>query len=661
MTAGGIRKVLVANRGEIACRVMRTLGNLGIRSVAVYSDADHDALHVGQADEAAHLGAAPAAESYLRIDRVIAAAKATGADAIHPGYGFLSENPAFVRACADAGITFIGPDAEAIEVMGRKDAAKQLMEQAGVPVVPGYHGGNQDASFLAGEAEAVGYPVLIKARAGGGGKGMRLVERSEDFPEALESARREARAGFGDDQVLIEKFIPSPRHIEIQVFGDRSGNVVHLFERDCSVQRRHQKVIEEAPAPGMTDAMRQAMGASAVQAAKAVGYVGAGTVEFIVDGSGGLRPDRFWFMEMNTRLQVEHPVTEAVTGQDLVAWQIAVAEGGTLPTTQDQLGIRGHAFEARLYAEDTGRDFLPSTGTLAVLDLDSAARVDTGVRQGDRITPWYDPMIAKLIVHGPDRMTALGRLQAALEESFVAGCTTNLRFLARLCALERFRAGDVDTGLIARESEALNAAAAPPPEIVAAAAMIVSRPAKSGGRTGPWDHAGYWRAWGGAELAVSLDGQEVRLAMRADGGADARTGGWEGHCRWTGPDDGCLVINGCVTTLRHHLDGHELLVASGGNEWVLTVDDPGAMAEEGGDRGDRVTAPMPGLVTRVAVEAGEAVGEKQLLAVMEAMKMEHAMRAPRDGVISRVHVRQGDQVESGTLLLELEPGTQTEP
>ncbi len=661
MTQGRIRKVLVANRGEIACRVMRTLRTLGIRSVAVYSDADRDALHVEQSDEAVRLGTAPASESYLRIDRVIAAAKSAGADAIHPGYGFLSENPAFVRACADAGIVFVGPDAEAIEVMGLKDAAKQRMQEAGVPVVPGYHGGNQNGSFLAEEAGAIGYPVLIKARAGGGGKGMRLVARPGDFSEALESARREALAGFGDDQVLIEKFIPSPRHIEIQVFGDQFGSVVHLFERDCSVQRRHQKVIEEAPAPGMTDAMRHAMGEAAVQAAKAVGYVGAGTVEFIVDGTGGLRPDRFWFMEMNTRLQVEHPVTEAVTGQDLVAWQIVVAEGGPLPMTQDQLDIRGHAFEARLYAEDTGRDFLPSTGTLAVLDLDGAARVDTGVRQGDRITPWYDPMIAKLVVHGPDRMTALGRLRAALDRSFVAGCATNLRFLSRLCALERFRAGDVETGLIARESEALAAAVSPPPEIIAAAAMIVSRPAKTGGRPGPWDHAGYWRAWGGAEIAVSLNGQEARLAMRADASADVCTGGWEGHCRWTGPDDDCLVINGRVTPLHHHLDGHDLLVASGGNEWVLTVDDPGAMAEEGGTRGDRIVAPMPGLVTRVAVGTGDAVGEKQLLAVMEAMKMEHAMCSPRDGVIARVHVRQGEQVESGTLLLELEPRTQTDP
>ena len=650
MTEGRIRKVLVANRGEIACRVMRTLRELGIRSVAVYSDADRDALHVARADEAVRLGPAPSADSYLRIDRVIGAARQTGADAIHPGYGFLSENPEFARACADAGIVFVGPDPEAIEAMGRKDAAKRLMEEAGVPVVPGYHGANQDAPFLAAEADTLGYPVMIKARAGGGGRGMRLVERPGDFAEALDSARREARAGFGDDRVLIEKYIPSPRHIEFQVFGDRLGNVVHLFERDCSLQRRHQKVIEEAPAPGMTQAMRDAMGQAAVRAARAVGYVGAGTVEFVVDGTGGLRTDRFWFLEMNTRLQVEHPVTEAVTGQDLVAWQIAVAEDRPLPLTQDRLGLRGHAFEARVYAEDPGKDFLPATGTLDALSLDPAARVDTGVRQGDRITPWYDPLIAKLVVHGPDRTTALERLRSSLENSFVAGCTTNLRFLARLCALPRFRAGDVETGLIAREADALRAAA-PPPDILAAAAMIVSRPPPGGG-TDPWEHTGYWRAWGGADLSVSLDGREVRLAMGADGGADVRTGDWEGRCRWAGA--GRLVIDGRAVALRFHRDGHGLLVASGDREWTLAVDDPGARAEQGGSSGDRVVAPMPGLVTRVAVKDGDTVAGKQVLAVMEAMKMEHVLRAPRDGVVARVHVRQGDQVESGTLLLDLE-------
>ena len=650
MAEGRIRKVLVANRGEIACRVMGTLRELGIRSVAVYSDADRDALHVARADEAVRLGPAPSADSYLRIDRVIGAARQTGADAIHPGYGFLSENPDFARACADAGIVFVGPDPEAIEAMGRKNAAKRLMEEAGVPVVPGYHGANQDAPFLAGEADALGYPVLIKARSGGGGRGMRLVERPGDFAEALDSARREARAGFGDDRVLIEKCIRSPRHIEFQVFGDRLGNVVHLFERDCSLQRRHQKVIEEAPAPGMTEAMRDAMGQAAVRAARAVGYVGAGTVEFVVDGSGGLQEDRFWFLEMNTRLQVEHPVTEAVTGQDLVAWQIAVAEGRPLPLTQDRLGLRGHAFEARVYAEDPGRDFLPATGTLDALALDPAARVDTGVRQGDRITPWYDPLIAKLVVHGPDRTTALERLRTSLENSFVAGCTTNLRFLARLCALPRFRAGDVETGLIAREADALRPTA-PPPEILAAAAMIVSRPPPDGG-VDPWEHTGYWRAWGGADLSVSLDDREVRLAMGAGGGVDVRTGDWEGRCRWAG--DGRLVIDGRALALRFHRDGHGLLIASGDREWTLAVDDPGARAEQGEGLGDRVLAPMPGLVTRVAVKAGDTVAGKQVLAVMEAMKMEHVLRAPRDGVVARVHVRQGDQVESGTLLLELE-------
>jgi 3-methylcrotonyl-CoA carboxylase alpha subunit len=419
-----IKKILIANRGEIACRVIRTARELGIETVAVYSDADRNAMHVELADQAVHIGAAPVGESYLLGDRIIDAAKRTGADAIHPGYGFLSENPDFVEAVAKAGLIFIGPSADAIRAMGLKDKAKALMEKAGVPVVPGYHGDNQDAGFLAEQADEIGYPVLIKARAGGGGKGMRLVEKPADFADALASAQREAQSSFGDPACLIEKFIQNPRHIEMQVMGDAHGNVIHLFERDCSMQRRHQKVIEEAPAPDMPEDVRQAMGAAAVAAAKAVNYQGAGTVEFIVDGSGPLRPDGFWFMEMNTRLQVEHPVTEEITGFDLVAMQIAVAEGQTLPVTQDQITATGHAFEVRLYAEDPSNGFLPATGTLDILDFptaDNGVRVDTGVRQGDVISPHYDPMIAKLIVTGPNRNAALLKMSKALEELVVHG------------------------------------------------------------------------------------------------------------------------------------------------------------------------------------------------------------------------------------------------
>src|SRR6056297_2423338 len=446
--------ILIANRGEIACRIIETARKMGVRSVAVFSDADAGARHVAMADEAVHIGAPAPKDSYLKGDVIIAAAQATGAEAIHPGYGFLSENPDFVDAVKAAGLVFIGPSAKAIRAMGLKDAAKALMEQAGVPVVPGYHGDNQDPEHLSGAADAIGYPVLIKAVAGGGGKGMRLVTRPEEFNEALDSARSEAKTAFGNDAVLIEKYIQKPRHIEVQVFGD-GETAVHLFERDCSLQRRHQKVIEEAPAPGMTDDMRAAMGQAAVRAAEAIGYAGSGTVEFIVDGSRGLRPDEFWFMEMNTRLQVEHPVTEAITGVDLVEWQLRVASGGALPMQQEDLAISGHAFEARLYAEDVPKGFLPATGRLTHLRFAEGARADTGVRAGDEISPHYDPMIAKLITHGATRAGALRRLSAALRDCEVAGTVTNLAFLGALVGHEGFAAGDVDTDLIARDLERL--------------------------------------------------------------------------------------------------------------------------------------------------------------------------------------------------------------
>jgi 3-methylcrotonyl-CoA carboxylase alpha subunit len=452
------KTILIANRGEIACRVIRTARRLGIRTVAAYSDADAGALHVALADEAHRIGAAPANQSYLRGEAIIAAALASGAQAIHPGYGFLSENAEFAEAVAAVGLTFIGPSPSAIRAMGLKDAAKMLMQEAGVPVVPGYHGASQDVAVLAAEAERIGYPVLIKARAGGGGKGMRRVDDPRDFAEALAGAQREGLASFGDGHCLIETYVTRPRHIEVQVFGDNHGNAVHLFERDCSLQRRHQKVIEEAPAPGMTPEMRTAMGDAAVKAAKAIGYSGAGTVEFIVDASDGLRPDRFYFMEMNTRLQVEHPVTEFITGLDLVELQLRVAAGETLPFGQSDLSIDGWAFEARIYAEDATKGFLPASGTLCHLRLpetQGTMRVDGGVRQGDAITTHYDPLIAKLIVHGPDRPTALARLRGALAQCQVAGTVTNLAFLAALTADSDLVSGDVDTGLIARKQEAL--------------------------------------------------------------------------------------------------------------------------------------------------------------------------------------------------------------
>ncbi len=458
-----LESVLIANRGEIACRIIRTAKALGMRTIAVYSDADADAMFVGMADEAHRIGPAPARDSYLRIDAIIEAAKKSGAAAIHPGYGFLSERAEFADACAKAGIVFVGPPASAIRAMGLKDAAKTLVQQAGVPVVPGYHGARQDTDFLRQKAYEIGYPVLIKAVAGGGGKGMRRVERVADFDAALESAQREAASAFGDPRVLVEKYILSPRHIEIQVFADAHGHVVHLFERDCSLQRRHQKVIEEAPAPGMTPDMRAAMGKAAVEAARAVGYVGAGTVEFIADGREGLHADRFFFMEMNTRLQVEHPVTEAITGLDLVELQFRAAAGETLPFAQEDLAIHGHAVEARLYAEDPEREFLPSTGKLWALDFPEreGIRVDTGVRSGDEVTPYYDPMIAKIVAHGATRDEALTRLSDALGETLVAGPKTNVAFLKKLCDAEGFRAGRFDTGFIDRNIDALGAVPQP--------------------------------------------------------------------------------------------------------------------------------------------------------------------------------------------------------
>ena len=469
------RRILIANRGEIACRVMATARRLGVETVAVFSDADEGARHVAMADRAMRIGPPPAVESYLNRNAILAAAQATGAEAIHPGYGFLSENPDFAEAVVTAGLVFIGPSAGAIRAMGLKDAAKAMMKRAGVPVVPGYHGEDQDPAHLAQEAGRIGYPVLIKAVAGGGGKGMRRVDESPAFAEALAGAKREAKGAFGNDVVLIEKYVSTPRHIELQIFGDGT-RAVHLFERDCSLQRRHQKVIEEAPAPGMTPEMREAIGAAAVRAAETIGYAGAGTVEFIVDASEGLRPDRFWFMEMNTRLQVEHPVTEAITGLDLVEWQLRVAAGEPLPLRQEDLSVTGHAVEARLYAEDVPAGFLPATGRLSRLRFPEGARVETGVREGDAISPWYDPMIAKLIAHAPAREEAWARLGRALDATQVAGCVTNLAFLGALVRHEGVRAGDVDTDLIARHLGRLAAAVPPPHEAIAAAALAVTDP-----------------------------------------------------------------------------------------------------------------------------------------------------------------------------------------
>ncbi|WP_392338500.1 acetyl/propionyl/methylcrotonyl-CoA carboxylase subunit alpha [Loktanella salsilacus] len=632
-------KVLIANRGEIACRIIRSCQKLGVATVAVYSDADADALHVRMADEAVRLGPAPVADSYLRGDLIVQAALDTGAQGIHPGYGFLSENPGFVDAVTAAGLVFIGPSADAIRKMGLKDAAKALMDKAGVPVVPGYLGADQSADVLAAEAGKIGYPVLIKAVAGGGGKGMRLVEAAADFADALDSAKAEARTAFGNADVLIEKYIQQPRHIEVQVFGDGT-DAVHLFERDCSLQRRHQKVIEEAPAPGMTDAVRAAMGDAAVKAARAIGYSGAGTIEFIVDGKNGLRTDGFWFMEMNTRLQVEHPVTEAITGVDLVDWQLRVASGQALPLRQDQLQITGHAFEARLYAEDVPAGFLPATGTLAALHFPAQARIDSGVAAGSEISPWYDPMIAKITVHGPDRGAALTALSTALAQTQVAGTVTNLGFLQRLTAAPDFVAGTMDTGLIGRMPE-LAAPAVPGAQRLAYAALI----AAGLDRDAPWQGFALWQ---GAPQRV-LVGEESVLVTAAQGGWDVQVGDQIVQLRRAGPNwraDGALMPR----ALRHGA----AVTVFGADPFTLDLPDP--LARGGaGPGGDVVLSPMPGLVAAVAVTEGQSVAEGDRMVVLEAMKMEHVLRAPRSGIVAQVAVTAGDQVKAGVALVTLAP------
>ncbi len=608
-----IGSLLIANRGEIACRIIRTARAMGIRTIAVYSDADRDALHVRHADEAVHIGASQARESYLVGERIIAAARESGADAIHPGYGFLSENADFAQAVRDAGLVWVGPHPDSIRAMGLKDAAKQRMIAAGVPVTPGYLGEDQAPDRLQREADAIGYPVLIKAVAGGGGKGMRRVDSATDFADALTSCQREASSSFGNSAVLIEKYILSPRHIEVQVFGDTHGNVVHLFERDCSLQRRHQKVIEEAPAPGMDAATRAAICAAAVRAAQAVDYVGAGTIEFIADASEGLRADRIWFMEMNTRLQVEHPVTEEITGQDLVEWQLRVASGEPLPRRQDELAIDGWAMEARLYAEDPARGFLPSIGRLVAFDLGDGTRVDTGVEQGAEISPFYDPMIAKVIAWGPDRATARETLAAALDGAVVWPVRSNAGFLVQALDHPDFVAGTVDTGLIARESEALMPATQPREEalIEAARALVAANPI-----------AGFrLNAAPRRTARFLLDDEAISIDLDAYGA--------EGT-----PAD-------------------EVRVSDAGQTWLLQRWRASGVAV-GAAADGAILSPMPGRIIAVDVVEGDRVVSGQKLVTLEAMKMEHSLTAPFDGVVAELVAVEGGQVSDGTMLVRIE-------
>jgi 3-methylcrotonyl-CoA carboxylase alpha subunit len=658
-----ITSLLIANRGEIACRVARTARAMGIRTIAVYSDADADAPHVRACDEAWAIGPAPAAESYLVVERILDVAKRSGADAVHPGYGFLSENAGFAEACEAAGVIFVGPPASAIKAMGSKAGAKALMEKAGVPLVPGYHGDDQAEETLARAALEIGFPVLLKASAGGGGKGMRVVRSESELSAALGAAKREGKASFGDDRLIVEKYLEKPRHVEVQVFADRDGNTVHLFERDCSAQRRHQKVLEEAPAPGLDAETRARIGQAAVDAAKAVGYVGAGTVEFIMDEAGS-----FHFMEMNTRLQVEHPVTELITGLDLVALQIRVAAGEGLPVSQDALAIDGHAVEVRLYAEDPARDFLPQTGRLKHLHLPSdlsGIRIDSGVEQGGTVSVHYDPMIAKIIAHGPDRATAFARLAQALGRTRVVGVVTNAGFLKRLCEHPEVLAGGFDTGFIARAIDQLAPTAETPPDAILAAAAVAEqqaeaerarqRAATTGDPSSPWARADGWRMNGRAERAlVFLSGEasfDLTISSRPDR-HDVTIGDRVLVVTGAGSN---LVIDGRALHVVVIPDGDTRSVFADGRSWALTLVDPMAGTSDVEDVAGALTAPMPAKVTAVHVETGAEVTRGQPLVVLEAMKMEHTISAPADGTVTEVRVATGDLVDEAAVLVSFEP------
>ncbi|MBZ8132352.1 biotin carboxylase N-terminal domain-containing protein [Afifella sp. IM 167] len=643
--------LLIANRGEIARRIIRTARRMGLRTIALATEADRTWPHWREADEAVFIGEGPAADSYLSIEKILRAAAETGAEAIHPGYGFLSENARFAEACREAGLVFVGPPAAAIRAMGSKAEAKALMQRAGVPVVPGYHGERQDADFLREKAYETGYPVLIKAISGGGGRGMRLVGKAKDFDAALASARREAESAFGDPRVLVERYVTAPRHIEMQVFADRHGNVVHLFERDCSVQRRHQKVLEEAPAPGMSPELRAAMGEAAVKAAAAVGYEGAGTVEFIADGAGGLKPDGFFFMEMNTRLQVEHPVTEEVTGLDLVEWQLRVAAGEKLPMAQEEIPLSGHAIEARLYAEDPSAGFAPGTGAIVAADFPAGEgiRVDSGVEKGTFISPFYDSMVAKVIATGPTRAAALARLTGALADTRLAGPRTNQGFLLQILRTPEFAAGGVDTGFVEEKGDALTARPDLAPLAWDLVAEEVMRRAPPGDPVSPWSRSDAFEISGlerrlSVHCAIDGVGRDVPLVWRSgrpvspDGAQSEEIDGL-----------GSIEAGGAVYLLK---DGHQA---------VLSFPDPldRSLAEVAGE--NVVLAPMHGRIARLAVEEGAAVEAGDLLFTLEAMKMEHSVTAPAAGRVAGLLAREGDQVEEQAEIMRIEPAREGEP
>jgi 3-methylcrotonyl-CoA carboxylase alpha subunit len=659
-------KLLIANRGEIACRILRTARRLGVATVAVYSDVDRDALHVSLADEAYRLGPPPPAESYLKIEALIEIARKSGADAIHPGYGFLAENAAFAEACEAAGLVFVGPPPAAIRAMGLKSEARRLVAEAGVPLVPGFHDPDQDPQRLRQAAAELGFPLLIKASAGGGGKGMRAAHSAEEFGRALESCRREAKTAFGDEAVLVEKFLPDVRHIEVQIFVDRRGNAVHLFERDCSLQRRYQKIIEESPAPGVTEALRQQLGETALAAARAAGYVGAGTVEFLLAADGA-----FYFNEMNTRLQVEHPVTELITGLDLVEWQLRVAAGEPLPLRQEEISHRGHAIEARLYAEDPARDFLPATGKLEALHFpaeETGLRIDTGVRQGDRVAIHYDPLLAKLLARGEDREDARRRLQRLLGEILVAGVTTNLDFLAAVLAHPDYAKAAVDTGFIERHRPTLFAAPLPEPaEARALAALFLQQHQASAAKKAAGASADPWSPWQGTDgwrlnaescrqfvLHAGEAAFTVVLRRRQDGWlAEVAHGSLEIGGKMTAPGELAAEIAGRRVNARAAVLAQELTLLFDGRRYRFGLAEQRGTQLQGESAGGRLTAPMPGRVLAVLVEPGARVRQGDPLLVLEAMKMEHTIAAPADGVVREVHFQAGQQVEEGARLMSL--------
>ena len=663
------RTLLIANRGEIACRIARTAHRMGMRTIAVYSEADRDALHVQSCDEAVCIGPADARESYLKIPNIIAAAQRTGADAVHPGYGFLSENAAFAQAVIDAGLIWVGPPPAAINSMGSKSGAKAILEPAGVPMVPGYHGDNQDPDFLLSKAEEIGFPVLIKAVSGGGGRGMRIVENADDFVKLLETAQREALGAFGDPTVLLEKYLQRPRHVEVQVFADSHGQVVHLFERDCSIQRRHQKVIEEAPAPGLSNQTSAAIGQAAVNAASAIDYVGAGTCEFLMDAD-----QNFYFIEMNTRLQVEHPVTEWITDTDLVEWQLRVAAGEPLPLSQADIRLHGHAIEVRLYAEDPSRGFLPQTGKLEVLKFpehDGFVRVDTGVVQGDVVSPHYDPMIAKLVVRGENRAQAVARLRSALADTQIAGVTTNRAFLHAVARHPSFADGDVHTHFIEQHGADLNVTLPNPSDEVVAAAVLAlldqrraeaeTRAARTADPYSPWNSTQGWRLNERIHETVELDWDEQRYTI------EVAYNGSEYHMTLpTSPANTRVVhrepgrlgveIAGRRFNVGVHVEGSAISVMARRGTYRFAVHDPGTAAMGQDASGGKLTAPMPGKVTKVHVEVGAKVKKGAALLTLEAMKMEHTITAPADGTVSTLRFGEGDQVDEGVELVAFEAG-----